>query len=369
MAQSTAKSHQKTISNVHVNPAFAQDGHAGRESNRDMAHRYKVREIAQQCGLSEATVDRVLNDRPGVRESTRAEVRQAIADLDKQQAQLRLVGRRYLIDVVMQTPRRFSDAFRAAVEAELSTFAPAMPRARFHLWESGSAHRMVEVLAKIRGSHGVILKAQDEPAVVEAVDRLIASGVPVVTYTTDIPTTARHAYVGIDNHGAGQTAAYLMDQWLGADPAGVLITLSRTVFRGEGEREVGFRAGLRASGRELVEVSDSDGIDATVERLVLQALERHPSVQAVYSPGGGNTATVAAFEKMGRACKAFVAHDLDADNRRLLRDGRISVVLHNDLRADARLAIRVLLAHHGALPVEPVRPTPIQVITPYNVPG
>ena len=27
-----------------------------------MSHRYKVREIAQQSGLSEATVDRVLND-------------------------------------------------------------------------------------------------------------------------------------------------------------------------------------------------------------------------------------------------------------------------------------------------------------------
>ena len=35
-----------------------------------MTHRYKVREIAQQSGLSEATVDRVLNDRPGVRENT-----------------------------------------------------------------------------------------------------------------------------------------------------------------------------------------------------------------------------------------------------------------------------------------------------------
>jgi LacI family transcriptional regulator len=79
-----------------------------------MAHRYKVREIAQQSGLSEATVDRVLNDRPGVRANTRAEVLQAITDLDKQRAQLRLNGRRYLVDVVMQTPRRFSDAFREA---------------------------------------------------------------------------------------------------------------------------------------------------------------------------------------------------------------------------------------------------------------
>jgi len=334
-----------------------------------MAHRFKVREIAQQSGLSAATVDRVLNERPGVREATRAEVRQAIADLEKQRSQLRLNGRRFLLDVVMQTPQRFSDAFRAAVEAELPAFAPAMLRARFHLWESGSTAQMVETLERIRGSHGVVLKAQDDPEVAEAVDRLVAGGVPVVTYTTDIPASARCAYVGIDNHGAGVTAAYLMDQWLGSAPADVLITLSRNSFRGEAEREVGFRAALRKSGRGIVEVSDSDGIDATNERLVLDALERHPEVAAVYSVGGGNAATVAAFEKLGRVCRVFVAHDLDADNRRLLREGRISVVLHNDLRADARLAMRLILQEQRALPAEPARLTPIQVITPYNLPG
>jgi LacI family transcriptional regulator len=334
-----------------------------------MPHRYKVREIAQQSGLSEATVDRVLNRRPGVRENTRAEVMQAIADLDKQRAQLRLNGRRYLIDVVMQTPQRFSDAFRAAVEAELPAFAPAMLRARFHLWESGSTAQMVDALSRLRGSHGVVLKAQDEPEVAEAVDRLVESGVPVVTYATDVPGSARCAYVGIDNHGAGVTAAYLMRQWLGSAPSDVLITLSRTLFRGEGEREVGFRSALRGSGRTIVEVSDSDGIDATNERLVLEALEEHPSVEAVYSVGGGNTATVAAFERLGRVCRVFIAHDLDADNRRLLREGRISVVLHNDLRADARLAMRLILQERGALPVEPARSAPIQVITPYNLPG
>jgi LacI family transcriptional regulator len=333
-----------------------------------MPHRYKVREIAQQAGLSEATVDRVLNERPGVRENTRAEVMQAIADLDKQRAQLRLNGRRFLIDVVMQTPQRFSDAFRAAVEAELPAFAPAMLRARFHLWEAGSTDQMVEALGRIRGSHGVVLKAQDEPVVAEAIDRLVETGVPVVTYATDVPASSRCAYVGIDNHGAGVTAAYLMDQWLGGSRAEVLITLSRTVFRGEGEREVGFRSALRGSGRTIVEVSDSDGIDATNERLVLEALERHPGVAAVYSVGGGNAATVAAFERLGRVCKVFIAHDLDADNRRLLREGRISVVLHPALRADARLAMRLILQERGALPGEPARPVPIQVITPYNLP-
>jgi LacI family transcriptional regulator len=225
------------------------------------------------------------------------------------------------------------------------------------------------VLAKIRGSHGVVLKAQDEPEVAEAVDRLVDTGVPVVTYATDVPMSSRCAYVGIDNHGAGVTAAYLMNQWLGQAPSDVLITLSRTVFRGEGEREVGFRSALRGTGRAIVEVSDSDGIDATNERLVLEALEQHPGIEAVYSVGGGNTATVAAFERLGRPCRVFIAHDLDADNRHLLREGRVSAVLHNDLRADARLAMRLVLQERGALPAEPVRPVPIQVITPYNLPS
>lgn len=334
-----------------------------------MAHRFKVREIAQQSGLSEATVDRVLNNRPGVREATRAEVMQAVGDLETQRSQLRLNGRRYLIDVVMHTPRRFSTAFREAIEAELSAFAPAMLRARFHLWESGSTSVTVQQLASLRGSHGVILKAADEPEVADAIDRLVESGVPVVTYTSDVPSSARCGYVGIDNHGAGTTAAYLMRQWLGEEQGDVLITVSRDVFRGEGEREVGFRSAMRGAGRAIFDVTDSDGIDANNERLVLDALQQHPAIAAVYSVGGGNAATVAAFEQLGRRCRVFIAHDLDEDNRKLLRDGRISAVLHNDLRADARLALRTILQARGALAPEPARRVPVQVVTPYNMPG
>ena len=51
-----------------------------------MGHPYRIREIAVQAGLSERTVDRVLNNRSQVRESTVREVHQAIADLDRQRS-------------------------------------------------------------------------------------------------------------------------------------------------------------------------------------------------------------------------------------------------------------------------------------------
>jgi LacI family transcriptional regulator len=336
-----------------------------------MSHRYRVREIAQQAGLSEATVDRVLHNRANVRESTRREVEQAIGDLDKQRSQLRLAGRKYLVDVVMQAPQRFSSAFQEAVEAELPALAPAVVRSRFHFRETGSVPAMVETLDKIgaRGSHGVIVKAPDTDLVAEAIDRLTAEGIPVVTFVTDVPRSSRVGYVGVDNRDAGATAAYLIDQWLGDSPASVLVTLSSNAFRGEEEREMGFRGELRralgAAGRAVVEIAESEGLDATIEQLVLDALDRDPTIGAVYSTGGGNVATIRAFER-GRSYRVFIAHDLDEDNRTLLRARKISAVLHHDARrrqhrraadhsgarrdtgvAPSMSAIRVVTAQHG----------------------
>ena len=77
--------------------------------------------------------------------------------------------------------------------------------------------------------------------------------------------------------------------------------------------------------------------------------------------------TVAAFQ--GRGYEAFVAHDLDDENVALLRERKISAVLHHDLRVDLRRACHAILQANGVLP-GPVRtnPSAIQVITPHNAP-
>ncbi|WP_327434329.1 LacI family DNA-binding transcriptional regulator [Streptomyces sp. NBC_01236] len=338
-----------------------------------MGHPYTIREIARQAGLSEATVDRVLNSRGGVRESTVLEVHQAIKDLDRQRAQVRIGGRTFMIDIAMQTPQRFSSAVRDALEAELPSLHPAVVRSRFHFRETAPVPELVKDLDKIarRGSQGVILKAPDVPEVTAAVGRLTAAGIPVVTLVTDLPSSPRAAYVGIDNRAAGATAAYLVRQWLGDRPGHVLVTISRGSFRGEEEREMGFRSAMRTArpARPLVEVTDSDGLDATQRDLVLEALKRDPEINAVYSIGGGNTATIDAFDAMGREVLAFVAHDLDHDNTQLLGEGRLSAVLHHDLRQDMRRACQTIMRAHKALPDEgPFLPSAIQVVTPYNMP-
>ena len=334
---------------------------------------HRVVDIAAQAGLSRATVDRVLHGREGVRPETVVQVNQAIDELERQREQVHLSARTVILDLVMQTPERFAVASRDALEAELRSLRPAVLRARSHLHEHsdpGAAAALLDAVGR-RGSHGVILKAPDHPLVVGAVQRLAARGVPTVTFVTDIPSSRRVAYVGMDNAAAGATAAYLITRWAGGS-GGVLVTISHTSFRGEEERDVGFRRTLAelADGRTVHEVKDTDGLDRTILGAVRETLALHPSIDAVYSAGGGNLATLQAFEEIGVTPRVYVAHDLDGDNRELLRTGRISAVLHHDLRADMRRACRLLLQARGVLPGKPVNvPSQVQVVTPYNEPA
>ncbi len=334
-------------------------------------HPYRLREIAQQSGLSQSTVDRVLHERPGVRAGTVAEVHRAIADLDRQASQVRLVGRTFMVDLVMQAPERFSSAVRAALEAELPGLRPAVIRSRFHLREEGDPDQIVHTLRQVRsrGSQGVLLKAPDVPQVAAEIEALATAGIPVVTLVTDLPMSRRQAYVGIDNRAAGATAAYLLDQWCGVGD--VLVTLSSSSFRGEEEREMGFRQAWRqlAPERAVHDVTETAGLDEPMRRLVHDALDRYPGIDSVYSIGGGNRAIVDAFAAAGRPLRSVIAHDLDDDNAALLRSRRISAVLHHDLRADMRRACRVVMQAHEALPgVATTVPSQIQVVTPFNEP-
>ena len=339
-----------------------------------MAHPFPLKVVALQAGVSIATVERVVRGGAGVHASTVRRVLQAQEELARQSVQVGLSGKKFMIDVLMVAPRRFTDSVRQALEAELPSLHPAVLRSRFHLHETLEVERIVELLERIRknGSHGVLLKAPDLPPISAAVARLTEANIPVVTLVTDLPGSRRSTYVGMDNRAAGETAAYLIGQWLGSARQKVLVTLSSNRYHGEEEREVGFRRALRERHRNLgiVEVSEGHGIDGATGPQVAQALLEHPGIAGVYSIGGGNAAIVEAFAQAGRRCKVFIGHDLDADNLALLRAGAIQAVLHHDLGQDMRRACHDILRALGALP--PLKKaqslSAIQIVTPWNLP-
>lgn len=339
---------------------------------KSMPNRFPMKEIAFQAGLSLATVDRVLNDRPGVRATTKARVQAAIDELARQYGASGLAGKRLSLDVVIEAPRRFAEAVRHAFEAELPALRPANVTVRFHLserWNTGDLCRLLSLIRR-RGSHGVILKAPAIPIVSEATLRLSEAGVPVATFVTDQPKDTRLAYIGIDNRKAGATAAGLMAPMLDRRDCDILITLSSARFSGEQDRAAGFETELSrlAPAIGVTRAAEGMGLDQGTQKIVEATLAAHPRLGAVYSVGGANRAVLKAFLDARRPLHVFAAHDLDRTNRELLGQRLLTFVIDHDLRQDARTACQIMLHHHRMLPDGlTVRPSRFTVITPQSL--
>lgn len=338
-----------------------------------MTHRFPIKEIARQAGLGTATVDRVLNNRAHVSPQTRHRVAAAITELTAQETQLAARGRRLFFDVVVEAPNRFSREVKSAAQAILPQIGPAVCRPRFVLQERMSEADVVATLMRIlkRGSHGVCLKARNTPRIRDAVDALHAARIPVVTLVTDLVGSDRLAYVGLDNAGAGRTAAFLMARVLGKQTGTLLATRSHDRFLGEEERDSAFAQTLAQHSPHLriVRMHGGRGTHADTPKRLAPVLDQISDLRGVYSMGGGNRAILDALDARGLRADVFVAHDLDQDNRALMAQRRIDFLLHHDLRRDITNAFHTFLAYHR-LSNDPAE-TPVstvQVLTPENIP-
>ena len=85
--------------------------------------------------------------------------------------------------------------------------------------------------------------------------------------------------------------------------------------------------------------------------------------------GGANAAILLTLVNAQLEPEFFIAHDLDRENRSLLRQGGLAFVLHHDLRADLDQAVQHITAYHKLRPpVLEAGTADVQIITPANCP-
>ena len=339
-----------------------------------MTHRFPIKEIAAQSGLSTATIDRALNDRVHVSPQTKARVQAAISELEQQEQQLSAKGRRLFIDFVIEAPKRFSDEVRKACESVLSDVGAAAFRPRFHTQEIMSEETLLAALKRFqkRGSHGLCIKARDSLNVARAVSELSAKGIPVFTLVTDIQQADRQGYIGLDNAHAGQTAAFLMARSIKADTGKILTTVSRDDFRGEADRLTGFRDKLAQlkPGLDLIDLSGGAGLFANTVKRLTPTITAQDNIVGIYSMGGANKAILLELPANVRDNAVYVAHDLDRDNLELLQNGQLDFVVYHDLKDDMRRLLNGFAAFYRlAPPISYFASSDIHVITPYNIPS
>lgn len=318
----------------------------------DRSRRPTLVDVAERAQVSLATVDRVLNRRSGVSPRTVERVEQALVKLGYRPdpAAVRLArGIQYNFCFILPTGNNtFMSLLANQVQRSLqwldeqNTFGDML---RIDVFDP---QVLADALRDLIGRyHGVAVVALDHPAVRDAINALVDSGMAVVTLVSDVPASRRHRYIGIDNSAAGRTAGTLMGRFSANRRGKLGLIAGSLALRDHAERLFGFQQVIGAEYSGLVPLPAMEGHDEAdrCRELTARLLTEHNDLVGIYSIGAGNRGIAEALQTADKAGEIiFIGHELTEFSRRYLIQGSMDAVINQDAGHEARSAARVLLA-------------------------
>lgn len=311
--------------------------------------RATIPDIARAAQVSAATVDRVLNERGGVKPALRQRVLSAAQALGYLPSKEQTVLPARPVRLEFFLPRRLQ-TFLAEVADLIETFCTTLPlvsSVQVHDLPDLRPETLVEALGALSlDTRGVGLVTVDHPLTRQAIRDLVGSDVAVVTIASDLTSTQRTAHVGVDDRIAGRTAAHIMGRFCMAKSGAIALFVGQRTFQGQRERELGFRAVME---RDFPRLSVLPSIDTKSSNVVSydearRLFEVHPGIEGIYAMGGGRRGLIEALRQVPPERRPIaILHDLSSDTRRALAEGVIDLIIDQNARLVAEQAVIRLL--------------------------
>lgn len=313
-----------------------------------------VHDVAEEAGVSLATVDRVLNRRPGVRDETVARVEAAVARLGfvRDLAAANLAKQRIyrLVFILPDGQNSFMRGLEQRVVEAQHQSSRDRTEIRVISVPAFDGKALADALDSLDPAtvSGVALVATESAHVRDALVRLHRAEIPVVTLVSDVPTFARSHYVGIDNVAAGRTAASLIGRFSGGRRGKIALIAGSMLVRDHVERRMGFEQVIRTEFPNLSALPVLEGRDdfELTKAVLSDCLQRESDVIGLYNIGAGNRGVLEVLSARQPDEKlVVVAHELSGYTKAALLNGQFDAIINQDAGHEVRSAIRVLKAH------------------------
>ena len=307
-----------------------------------------IGDLARMAEVSTATVDRVLNGRPGVSAANRQRVKAAAKALGYLPTEDKIALPSRPAHLEFFIPFGHSEFMHnlAATMSEFSANLPLVASCTIHPIDGLSPAALVKALEKTAPkADGVGLITIDHPVTRNAIRQLCEAGLRVITIASDVLSTPRSAYVGVDNRVAGRTAGLVMGRMVRQANGSLALFLGSRAYHGHEERENGFRAviGEQFPGLAILPAFETDENSNRSYVATARLLQSRPDVAGIYCVGAGRSGIARAVAEIGQPRPFVIFHELTNVTRRLLAEDVIDVVIDQNARLTGEQSVIRLL--------------------------
>jgi LacI family transcriptional regulator len=312
-----------------------------------------ARDLAKAAGVSLATVDRVLNDRPNVSRKAARQVNEAIERIG-------FVRNLAAVNLARSTNYRFrfllpqaGDQYLREIMHEISAVNDAlkseMVSAEIVQIPIEDPYLVANHLASLDAAkvEGVAIMAPESPQVRDALNRLVERGIHVVRLLSGVEQTAGIDFVGIDNYAAGATAARLVGRFCRKERGSVMVIAETMRAQDSIERRLGFDDVINEAFPHLnvLPSLETHADKERTRRIVTRMLEYNRNVTALYvlsSEARVPITCVAEFVSLDDI--VVVAHERTPFSVAALKSGEIDAIIAQNPGHAVRSAVRLLRA-------------------------
>ena len=312
-----------------------------------------AKDLAEAAGVSLATVDRVLNDRPNVSEKAARLVNEAIGRIGfvrnpaavnlarnriyRFRFVLPLAGDQYLQELLTQV----SEA-REALRGDLTDIDVAQVSV-------SDPHALAKYLTTLDPDQidGVAIMAPESPQVRDAMARLIERNIKVVQFLSGQERLPTADFVGINNFAAGATAGKIIGRFVGGKGGKIMLVAETMMAQDSIERRLGFDSIINTQfpGLACLPSLETYGDEKRARLVIRRLLENHPDVTAIYVLSSEAHAPLRAVEEVqDPRALTIVVHERTPFSEEALKDDRIDAIIAQDPSHAVRSAIRIMRA-------------------------
>ncbi len=312
-----------------------------------------TKDLAEAAGVSLATVDRVLNNRPNVSKRSREKVQQAIAETGfvRNLAAVNLAkGRTYTFRFVFPTRGDlYLQELIGQVKAASTDLRPDLTNVEIDKVDMRDPHGVAKYLSNLNKDavDGIAIMAPESPQVRDATRRLGERGIKVVQFLSGQEMVEDFDFVGADNFAAGATAGRILGRFLGQASGKVMVISDTMQSLDNIQRRLGFDHVINQHFPGVIALPslETHGDEARAKQIISRQLQNEQEVVAVYVISSEARIPVVQVS----SCRALhsiivVVHERTPFTEAALEAGEIDAVIAQNPGHAVRSALRILRA-------------------------